>query len=111
MPNFEVQNQVNDERSLEVYKRNDMIQKARFSLSVQEQRAVLYAISKIKPDDIKEHFTLAIRHKRRIIEIAKMLIYVRGKNPEDRSRHNRIRKARLDPVCTKTIISIRAKLN
>lgn len=57
MPNFEVQNQVNDERSLEVYKRNDMIQKARFSLSVQEQRAVLYAISKIKPDDtyLKEY--------------------------------------------------------
>lgn len=45
------------ERSLEVYKRNDMIQKARIALSVQEQRAVLYAISKIKPDDtyLKEY--------------------------------------------------------
>lgn len=45
------------ERSLEVYKRNDMIQKARFSLSIQEQRTVLYAISKIKPEDtyLKEY--------------------------------------------------------
>lgn len=40
-----------DERSLEVYKRNDMIQKARFTLSVQEQKAILYAVSKIKPGD------------------------------------------------------------
>lgn len=39
------------ERQLEVYKRNDMIQKARFNLTVQEQRMVLYAISKIKPND------------------------------------------------------------
>lgn len=45
------------ERSLEVFKRNDMIQKARFSLSVQEQRTVLYAISKIQPTDtyLKEY--------------------------------------------------------
>ena len=39
------------ERDMRVYKRDDMIQKARFSLSVQEQRCVLYAISKIKPTD------------------------------------------------------------
>lgn len=38
-------------REMEVYKRNDMIQKARFALNVQEQRAVLYAISKIRPHD------------------------------------------------------------
>lgn len=36
---------------MSVYKRDDMIQKARHKLSVQEQRAVLYAISKIKPTD------------------------------------------------------------
>lgn len=38
-------------REMEVYKANDMIQKGRHKLSLQEQRCVLYAISKIKPDD------------------------------------------------------------
>lgn len=38
-------------REMEVYKANDMIQKGRHELSLQEQRCVLYAISKIKPDD------------------------------------------------------------
>lgn len=55
--NSEQHDKIMEERFLEVYKRNDMIQKARFTLSVQEQRAVLYAISKIKPDDtyLKEY--------------------------------------------------------
>lgn len=39
------------ERSMTVNKRNDMVQSARYRLSVQEQRAILYAISKIKPED------------------------------------------------------------
>lgn len=39
------------ERQMKVYKRDDMIQRARFDLSLQEQRCILYAISKIKPDD------------------------------------------------------------
>ena len=39
------------ERKMQVYKRDDMIQHARFSLTVQEQRCVLYAISKIKSTD------------------------------------------------------------
>lgn len=43
--------QLEFERTLEVCKRNDLIQQSRFTLSVQEQRMVLYAISKIKPDD------------------------------------------------------------
>lgn len=38
-------------REMSVVKRDDMIQHARFSLSIQEQRCVLYAISKIKPED------------------------------------------------------------
>lgn len=42
---------VNQERRMTVSKRNDMVQCARYRLSVQEQRAILYAISKIKPDD------------------------------------------------------------
>lgn len=34
-----------------VCKRNDLIQQARFELTVTEQRIILYTISKIKPDD------------------------------------------------------------
>lgn len=50
-------NKAHEERTLEVFKRNDMIQKARFSLNIQEQRTVLYAISKIQPTDtyLKEY--------------------------------------------------------
>lgn len=43
--------QVRSGRDMEIYKRNDMIQKGRHKLTLQEQRCVLYAISKIKPDD------------------------------------------------------------
>lgn len=42
---------INEQRELAVYKRDDMVQQARYKLSIQEQRAILYAISKIKPDD------------------------------------------------------------
>lgn len=38
-------------REMSVVKRDDMVQKSRHQLSVREQRCVLYAISKIKPDD------------------------------------------------------------
>jgi len=38
-------------RSYKVVKANSMIQRARFHLSVQEQKVVLFLISKIKPDD------------------------------------------------------------
>lgn len=43
--------QVHSGRDMEIYKRNDMIQKGRHELTLQEQRCVLYAISKIKPED------------------------------------------------------------
>ena len=60
--------QLDSERSMEVYKRNDMIQQARFSLSVQEQKTVLYAISKIKPDDTYlTEYTFDIKDFYRII--------------------------------------------
>ena len=42
---------VRSDREMSVYKRDDMIQKSRHQLSVREQKAVLYAISKIKPED------------------------------------------------------------
>ena len=40
-------------RSYKVVKSNDLIQKARFDLTVQEQKIILYLISKLKPDDDK----------------------------------------------------------
>ena len=38
-------------RDYKVVKSNDLIQRSRFQLSLQEQKIVLYLISKIKPDD------------------------------------------------------------
>ena len=48
--NFE-QEQIDKSRGLSVYKRDDMVQSARYKLTVQEQRAVLYCISQIKAED------------------------------------------------------------
>lgn len=44
-------------RDYKIVKSNDLIQKSRFQLSLQEQKIILYLISKIKPEDIdlKEH--------------------------------------------------------
>lgn len=44
-------------RNYKVVKSNDLIQKSRFNLSLQEQKIILYLISKIKPEDmeLKEH--------------------------------------------------------
>ena len=54
---------VKQERSLLVFKRDDLIQKSRYSLTVQEQRIVLYAMSKIKPtDDAFQEYTFKLRH-------------------------------------------------
>ena len=45
-------------RDMSVYKADDMIQKGRHKLSKQEYRAVLYAISKVKPTDtVFEEYT------------------------------------------------------
>jgi len=56
MPNFvEVNREPKEERYNIVVKSNQLIQKARFSLSAQQQKIVLYIISKIQPfdDDFK----------------------------------------------------------
>jgi len=44
-------------RSYKIVKANDLIQKSRFNLQMQEQKIILYLISKIKPEDmeLKEH--------------------------------------------------------
>ena len=52
---------VTSDRKMEVYKRDDMLQKGRHELSLQEQRCVLYAISKIKPSDtVFEEYTFEL---------------------------------------------------
>lgn len=38
-------------RQMQIYKSNEMVQRGRMNLSLQEQRCVLFAISYIKPDD------------------------------------------------------------
>jgi len=45
-------------RNYKIVKANELIQKSRFNLQVQEQKIILYLISKIKPEDmeLKEHF-------------------------------------------------------
>jgi len=42
---------VEENRGYKVVKSNDLIQRARYNLSMQEQKIILYLISKIKPDD------------------------------------------------------------
>lgn len=47
----EVEMRLSEVRDYKVVKSNDLIQKSRFQLSLQEQKIILYMISKIKPDD------------------------------------------------------------
>lgn len=70
------------ERQMKVYKRDDMIQHARFKLTVQEQRCILYAISKIKPEDtalneyqfeLKDFYALCGVEKDTYTELKKIL--------------------------------------
>lgn len=76
------------DRELEVYKRDDLIQKARFTLSVQEQKCILYAISKIKPNDtylteyifdIKDFYTLCGIDKDSYTTLKKQLMNLKSK--------------------------------
>ena len=45
--------EITEAQSYKVVKSNDLIQKSRFSLSLQEQKIILYLISKIKPEDME----------------------------------------------------------
>ena len=53
----ELMQKMADIRGYKVVKSNDLIQRSRFQLSMQEQKIVLYLISKITPEDmeLKEH--------------------------------------------------------
>jgi len=43
--------ELQEKREYKIVKRNDLIQKSRYNLSTQEQKIILYLISKIKPED------------------------------------------------------------
>lgn len=43
--------EIEKERDMKIYKADSLLQKARFTLSLNEQRLILYTISKIKPTD------------------------------------------------------------
>ncbi|MCL2593380.1 MAG: replication initiation protein, partial [Defluviitaleaceae bacterium] len=49
--NYDLERKMNELRNYKVVKANDLIQKSRFQLSLQEQKIILYIISKIKPTD------------------------------------------------------------
>lgn len=49
--NFELEKNLIQYREYKVIKANDLIQKSRFQLSMQEQKIILYVISKIKPKE------------------------------------------------------------
>lgn len=71
------QEELDELRSYKVVKSNDLIQKSRFQLSSQEQKIILYLISRIKPDD--EDF---VQQNFNIIEFCKIcgMDYNNGKN-------------------------------
>jgi len=50
------------ERCAKIYKADELLQKGRFSLSITEQRIILYTISKIKPSDkVFQEYTLNLK--------------------------------------------------
>jgi len=48
-------NEVSMKQNYKVVKQNDLIQKSRYNLSMQEQKIVLYLITKVKPEDTDLH--------------------------------------------------------
>jgi len=74
-------------RNYKIVKANDLVQKSRFFLKVQEQKIILYLISKIKPEDmdLKEH-TFEIRD----------FCIICGLNIDSGKNYNNIKKALKD---------------
>jgi plasmid replication initiation protein len=61
---------IEDQRSYFVAKSNDIIQRSRFSMSTQQQKIMMYLISKIKPgDDGSEHYPLSVGEFCRVCNI------------------------------------------
>lgn len=92
MPTIGDQNeQIKEERQLTIHeqqkffvaKSNELIQKSRFSMSVQQNRIMLYLISKIKPNDFgDEVYQISVREFCKVCN----LDYNSGKNYADAKR-------------------------
>lgn len=76
-------------REMSVYKRDDMIQKSRHQLSVREQKCVLFAISKIKPEDkafqeyvfeLKDFYAMCGLDSESYTELKAMLLALKSKS-------------------------------
>ena len=82
-------NKVEKEREMKVFKADELLQKARFSLSLTEQRLILYAITKIKPTDtafteyefnLKDFYTVCgINGKESYAELKKQCLSLKSK--------------------------------
>ena len=70
-------NELSQLRDYKVVKSNELIQKSRFDLSTQEQKIILYLISKIRPEDTELH-----EYEFSIVEFCKIcgIDYANGKN-------------------------------
>ena len=56
------QDKISTKRNYMVCKDNDLIQKSRFSMTAQQQKVVLFLISKVKPDDMpQKRYTVSVR--------------------------------------------------
>ncbi len=80
---------IEKEREMKVYKADELLQKARFTLTLTEQRLILYAITKIKPTDtafteyefnLKDFYSVCgISGKESYTEIKKQCISLKSK--------------------------------
>ena len=68
---------IEKERNMKVYKADELLQKARFTLTITEQRLILYAITKIKPTDtafteyefnLKDFYSVVLAEKKAILK-------------------------------------------
>ena len=76
----EIETQLSKLRDYKIVKHNDLIQKSRFQLSMQEQKIILYLISKIKPEDSEfQIYSLSIQDFCKVCGID----YKSGKNYKD----------------------------
>lgn len=70
MENYDEQIKLSKSRDYQVVKANELIQRTRYSLSLQEQKSLAYVISLIKPTDtLLQEYEFDIRHYCKVCEI------------------------------------------
>lgn len=77
MSNYNEQIKISKSRDYQVVKANELIQRTRYSLSIQEQKSLAYVISMIKPTDtVLQEYEFDVQHFCKVCEID----YNNGKN-------------------------------